>query len=118
MKASLRYLHSPDLSDLEHAAPPDPENFCILLQAMIGPEDGKGEESFDFLLCTPKWLMDDLGAKAHLWGRHYLLVPRYDFASILKAVTTLCSDVEAPDWKSTAAIISRYGKWEFEDLES
>jgi hypothetical protein len=116
MKAALRYLHSPDLADLENAAPPDPEKFCLLVQAMVGPAgDDEGEESFDFLLCTPTWLAGDLAAQKYIWGRHYLIVPRYDFATLQAAVQQICAQAEGSDWDAVAAVLSRYGKWEFED---
>ena len=116
MKAALRQLHSPDLPDLENGSPPDPEHFCILVQAIVGPDDEEDvRESFDFLLCTPSWLADDLGATPYVWGRHHLLMARYDPATLTEAVTSIVSEAEGPDWDAVAAVLSRYGKWEFED---
>jgi Immunity protein 8 len=118
VRAVLRELHSPDLPDLEHGAPPDPERFCILVQAFVGPADEEDvRESFDFLLCTPAWLVDELGGKPYVWGRHYLFVARYDFPAVMQAVTKICEDAEGPDWDAVAGILSRYGKWEFEDYQ-
>lgn len=115
MKVLLQSLHSPDLPDLKKNIPPDPKHFCILVQAMIGPEEGEGEESFDILLCTPSWLAENLDTNAYTWGRFYLFVPKYDFAIVWKAVENICSGIDVPDWDSAAAVLSQYGKWEFEN---
>lgn len=118
MRAVLRELHSPDLPDLEQGAPPDPERFCILVQAFVGPADEEDvRESFDFLLCTPSGLADELTAKPYVWGRHYLLVPRYDFPTVTEAVTKICDEAEGADWDAVAGLLGRYGKWEFEDYQ-
>ena len=58
MKAELKRIHSPD-ADLDVYYPEDPENFSLFLQLMIGPEGEDSEESFDILICTPKWILDN-----------------------------------------------------------
>jgi hypothetical protein len=45
VRATLKGLHSPDIEDLERWVP-NGEPFGFLLQAMIGPSDGSGAESF------------------------------------------------------------------------
>ncbi|MGO9932609.1 MAG: Imm8 family immunity protein [Steroidobacteraceae bacterium] len=50
----------PDAPDLEAFAPQDSRSWCILLQALFGPEHGEGEESFDVLVCTRQWLSEKL----------------------------------------------------------
>jgi hypothetical protein len=117
MKAELRVLHSPDLDDLQHGSPPDPSNFGILVQAMIGPEDEEGEESFDIVVCTPTWMANKVAAEGYAWGRHHLLIPRYDYPTIRDAVRALCHSVEGSDWRGVATALARYGAWEFEDYE-
>lgn len=118
MKVSLRYLHSPDLPNLADDTPADPDCFCILIQAMVGPTDGPGEESFDFLVCTPKWLQEELGKAPYVLGRFHLLIPQYDFQVIRIAIEKICSEIDAPDWSSAAAMLGRHGKWEFEDYKA
>ena len=55
----LKRLHSPDVFDLDTYSPEEESCFGFLLQAMFRPEDGEGEESFDMMVCTPKWLARD-----------------------------------------------------------
>ena len=111
----LRRLHSPDLLDMQSASPENPEDFCLLVQAMIGPVDDVGEESFDFMVCTPKWLAHSLMEKKFIFGRHYLLVARYDYGVILETIKSLCQSIDGSTWKEVGERLSRYGKWEFED---
>lgn len=115
VRAQLRYLHSPDLPDLEHGAPADPEDFCILVQAMVGPRGEEGEESFDFLVCTPRWLSAQAPPEGFLFGRHYLFLWRYDYKLLRRVIEDLCARAEGPDWGAVAARLARYGLWEFED---
>ena len=111
----LRRLHSPDLLDMQSLEPETPDNFCILVQAMIGPTGEQGEESFDFIVCTPKWLTESLSNHNYVLGRHHLIVARYDYNVIRDAVLFLCQTITGSTWKEVADHISRYGSWEFED---
>ena len=115
--AELRTLHSPDLSDLRKG-PNISDNFCILIQALIGPHGGSGEESFGFTVCTPKWLSENLGENEFLFARHYLLVSAYDYDLIFRVINSLCKSVSGLSWREVALKLSRYGSWEFEDYRS
>lgn len=44
--------------DVETYVPKDPANDAVWLRLMVGPLDGPGEESFDVLVRTPRWLHD------------------------------------------------------------
>ncbi len=117
MKAELKSLYSPDLDDLEHESPPDPENFRVLVQALIGDTNSDASESFNIAVCTPSWLEQRLARDGHVWGRHYLFVPRYDYGMIEDLIRTLCDSTEGSDWEQIATILSRFGAWEFEDYQ-
>ncbi len=117
VKAQLRELHSPDLADLDKNTPPDLTNFGLLMQALIGVEGEEGEESFDFIVCTPSWLAEEVARKGFILGRHYLFVASYDYAQIEKIIDDLCNQAEGEDWDAVAAFLSRYGAWEYEDYQ-
>lgn len=115
IKACLRRVHSPDVPDLNAYVPHDQDRFGILVQAMIGPEDGEGEESFDFLVCTPAWLADRIAMSGPVFGRHHLFLSHYHSDLLHELLRGLCERASGPDWESVAAFLGRYGKWEFED---
>jgi Immunity protein 8 len=114
MRAVLRRLHSPDADPLSEFAPHDPEAFSILVQALVGPSDGEGEESFDFLVCTPRWLAAQEFEKGFVWPRSHLLLQRWDYTVVERAIGDVIVHAEGPDWPSVAAQIGRYGGWELE----
>jgi hypothetical protein len=117
IRAQLRYLHSPDVYDLESFVPEDAKSFGFLLEAMIGPERECGEESFDIVVCSPKWLHARMreDQESYRFGRHYLFLLRYDYAVLRQAIQGLIDSAVGEDWGAVAARLGRYGKWEFED---
>lgn len=122
MRAHLRYLHSPDLLDLEGSEPPKPDDFCLLVQALVGPIEGNvelmGEESFDFLVCSPTWLAKHLSGGSPLFGRHHLFLERYDYSVLRTSIERLCEQAKGKEWADVAGFLARFGHWEFEDYES
>jgi len=45
----------------------------------------------------------------------YLVLSRWNYATLLRALTDLCLHTEGEDWEQIAMKLSRYGAWEFED---
>lgn len=117
MKLELLRLHSPDTLNLQYYEPEYPDCFCILVQAIVGLKGKPGEESFDFLVCTPNWLASKVSEAGYVFGRHYLFLLRYDYNLILQAIEKLCAQAEGQDWETIANYLGRYGKWEFEDYK-
>ena len=117
MLPALKYLHSPDILDLpDDYLPPDPACFGFLLQAMFGPADGPGEESFDMMVCTPSWFAQKLRtAGGILSGRHYLFVEKYDIPRITEFIIKCAERCSGKTWTEVAEKLGRLGKWEFED---
>lgn len=111
----LKRLHSPDVPNLETYCPENRENFGILVQAMFGPFGIDGEESFDFLVCTPEWLAQRLSANVIYSGRHHLICARYDYFRLTEYVKNYAEKIAGENWKEVASKLARLGKWEFED---
>jgi hypothetical protein len=117
MRAALRSIHSPDAPHFPAYTPENPYHFGILIQALIGPEGGVGEESFDFQVCTASWLADQVPPSGFVFGRHYVVLQRFDASLITEALKDLCEQTTGSDWSAVAKQLARYGKWEFEDYQ-
>jgi hypothetical protein len=116
MRAELKSLFSPDADPLEDFRPTGP--FGILVMAMIGPAGERGEESFDFMLCTPEWFSANTSDEFTI-GRHYLFVRGFDYTRLKEFVQARCRSCgEERNWALLAEKLSRLGKWEFEDYQS
>ncbi|HID70146.1 MAG TPA: hypothetical protein EYP35_06735 [Desulfobacterales bacterium] len=115
MDAKLKRLHSPDIHDLMNYKPEDPEKFCFLLQAMVGPEGEDGEESFDIEICTPKWLEDSYDEDDIIIGRHYIIVQKFNYKKLVHTINRFLQNCSGVSWNEVANKVARLGKWEFED---
>lgn len=117
MRAELRSLHAPDAASGDVGAfdPDDTEDFALLVQALIGPAGDRGEEMFDFTVCTASWLGGHDLPKGFEFPRGTLLVRRWDPELVTRAISDLCLRTEGADWLEVAQKLSRFGKWEFED---
>lgn len=110
----LKDLHSPDI-DLNSYRPAEEDCFGFLLQAFFGPSDGPGEDSFDILVCTPKWLDREMGVDDIISGRHRLIVKRYDIEAIRRFILKYTQHCTGATWHEAAEKLGRLGLWEFED---
>jgi len=117
-QAKLRHLVSPDADPLEDFRPN--REFGILVQAIVGPADGPGEESFDFLLCTPEWFADNklTQLSSVVSGRHILFVREFDFGALYRFIANYCDGCVGDTWKEVAEKVGRIGHWEFEDYRA
>ena len=118
VRAELKRLHSPDVHDLRTYKPENDHNFGLLLQLMVGPYGESGAESFDVLLCTPEWLKQHNKASDLVWGRHLLIVFKYDHDRLFHFLQEYCAQCSGNTWKEIAEKLGRVAKWEFEDYKS
>ena len=116
MQAVLKSLHSPDVADIKSYLPDEEENFGFLLQAMIGPLDREGEESFDIIVCTPKWLTENHGRSDILLGLHKLIVFRYDYLQLRQFIEKYLMRCSGDTWEEIARQVNLLGQWEFENF--
>jgi hypothetical protein len=115
VRAQLRGVYSPDIPDLEAYRPDDGECFQLAVTAFFGPANGQGEEMFDFIVCTATWLHDKPPPKGFQFMRSTILLSRWDYAILNRALADLCTHTEADDWPGVALRLSRYRQWEYED---
>jgi len=116
-RAELQHLHFPDLPEPETSSPPDPADFALLVQALIGLEGEAGADTFSFVVVTPKWLARRVTADRPLLGRAHLIVEHYDYEQIRNEIVQCCRRAAGPGWPSVAAILSRFARWEYETAE-
>ncbi len=117
MKPQLKDMHSIDVDNLEAFKPEIDDNFSLRLSLLIGPQNQPGEESFDVFICTPKWLLDNMGKEEIIIGRHYLIVSEFNFTKIKDRLLQFIHSCEGENWKDCAMKLSRLGYWEFEDYQ-
>lgn len=115
MRAAIKKVHSPDVMDLHKYQPRESDDFCFLMQVMVGPKDEEGEESFDFIVCTPTWLLNHHKIEDVILGKSYILVFQFNFERIMMTLEKLVGSFSGNTWTEIAEKISRFGKWEFED---
>jgi hypothetical protein len=115
MKAELKRLHTPDADDLRSFAPATHGHFALVVQAMVGPVGDDGEESFDFVVCTPAWLSEKVEAMGPLLGRHHLVMASYDYDELERFVREFCEQCDGTTWEEVATKVGQLGHWEFED---
>ena len=87
----------------------------MLIQILAGPDGSEGEESFDLLVVTPKWLARRVVETGPVCGRHLLIVESFDYATIERWIRRAVSACEGCDWSQAAERLGRVGLWEFED---
>lgn len=111
IKAELKWIHSPDIQNIDHLHPDDPENFSFLLQVMFGPKGRIGEESFDVVVCSVEWVRKN----TPLIGSHHIIVSEFDLELIKRTICEFAQQCSGATWSEVARKLSRLGKWEFEN---
>ena len=115
MKAELKRLHSPDIDDLKQFIPNDANSFSFLLQIMVGQINLDGEESFDVIVCTPVWLLNEYRKSDVLFLRHFIIVFEYNYENIFSCIKQKIESLEYSNWDEFGKKMGEIGKWEFEN---
>jgi Immunity protein 8 len=112
----IRAFHSPDVHDLEGHRPVD-DDFAILVQILIGPDDAEGEEAFEIQIVTLGWLEQRCADDGLTSGEGRLVVVRYDWPRIETYLRRRVSRCTGSDWQEVAQKLSRFSRWEFADYQ-
>jgi hypothetical protein len=115
MKIVLKNIDSFEC-DPESYSPSAADDIAINITLKIGKEDGEGGDNFDLFICSPEWLSKNSWMPT--WGRHMLLVRKYDLAQIITVINSRIEECTETDWLSSAHKLSRYFAWEFEDYSN
>jgi len=116
MFCELRSLHSPDVSRIDSFTPDNPADFGILIQAMIGPLNAPGEEAFNFIACSPKWLERQVDTR-YRWGHGLLILRAFDSEVLEGAVQAICKAATGSNWQEIADKLRRFTEWEFDNYQ-
>ncbi len=106
---------------LEYYWPEDEENFCIWLTVSIGIKNEEGSNNYNLMVCTPDWLKNNLNSNSVQWGRHILIINKFNSdlirREIEKKLFELLNQFHDEDDISFSEKIGRYAHWEFEDYK-
>ena len=84
---------------------------------MVGPVDGKGEESFGVTVCSPSWFAAEMGKEEIRSGHHTIFMREYNYEILRAFIERAIHRIEAPTWKELAEKLSWLGHWEFDDYK-
>ena len=105
----IKAIFSPDLSDVEKGAPENPSDFCVLLQIMIGEEGIEGADSFEIVVCTPRWIEERISKGGVFFLDRYIVVQQYDYIQVRSFIEKFMSKCRGKDWEEVAGKLSRIG---------
>jgi len=116
MRAILKEFYSLDIDmPLVEFYPEKHNNFGFWARMIIGEKEIGGEESFDILICTPKWLLNNHAKNEIIFGKHHLIVFEYNYHNIYKKLKYTVENTEGNDWNEIGLKLGAIANWEFED---
>jgi hypothetical protein len=74
-------------------------------------------EMFGFRVCTARWLAEHPPPKGFEFLRSTILLDRWDYATLARALGDLCLHTEGADWGALSTRLSRYGRLESEEYK-
>ena len=115
MNAELRAFWSDEVEDLDHFSPPQPDCFKLRLVASIGIHGQPGQDTYELLLCTPKFLENELTINQVLPAIHRLIVKEYNIDQVEGWLRTYCLSIAGDSVNEIQDRLRLLGHWEFED---
>lgn len=118
MKAELKNLYSLDIDEsLKCFRPTDEYFFGLNVRLMVGENGIEGEESFDLIVCSPDWIKAQYENSGWVWGRHMLILLKYDYELMISQIKKYINSISGESWEDIALQVSRIALWEFEDYQ-
>jgi Immunity protein 8 len=115
VRAEIHGFHSPDVDDLAAFRPQ--ASFSVLVQLLVGPVGGDGEESFELVVCSPDWLAGQIARVGRIAGAHHLIVNDWAWHEIADLCARRVAALEGPSWRTVAQSLNQFAAWEFDDYD-
>lgn len=104
---------------LEHYWPDDEDCFFEWVTIGIGVKGEEGANNYNLMVCTPKWIELEIDKGRAVWGRHKLIINKFDPDLIRFEIERKLDDLlemfSDDDDVNFSEKIARYAHWEFED---
>ncbi|MDQ2087664.1 Imm8 family immunity protein [Herbivorax sp. ANBcel31] len=91
------------------------DDFWIVVQVDIGPQNGKGSETFTFNVTSPKRLKLVLEGSHIEIGRGLLIMDDYNKKTVQETVRRLVEKCKGETWDEVVLALCRYAYWEYEN---
>ena len=104
-----------EIIDGEEESLADPERGGGWVRFVVGIDEGPGDESFDVLVCAPRWLKERISQDGPVLGRHILVTCQLELREAVAFLTRRFEEELADDWASLGERLSQLGSWEFEN---
>lgn len=89
------------------------ESFDVYLTATVSDRPGPGGDNFGITVISPEKLCE-MAEQGPRFLRHYLLMTRFDLATVTYQIEKLCHSCPGADWNAADTKLSQYMHWEFE----
>lgn len=110
-------LCSIDLPNGPDQLPRNPDDCWILVYADIGMQGSEAIETFLFYVCTLKRLERIVRYEGFEFGRHLIILERFNWKKIEQAITAICDATTGEDWEEIAAKLASYGERDADDCQ-
>lgn len=117
LQIELRSLTGQFDEDLSNLTPVS-GSFCHKLRAEIGVAGEKGADAFEFDVCSPAWLENELDRFPILSGGPRLIAKNFDPAVVEEYVRKRLLHATGPDWATVVTKLGQWSRWEFDSHES
>jgi hypothetical protein len=118
MKAIVKNIDLGSHIGFDEYCPEEEECFGLWLTVLVGPDNEEGGHLYQILVCTPDWITKKYHHTEAVWGRHMLIVFRYDSGHIRREIERYVEGCIGKDFGEIAQKVARIGAWEFEDYQS
>jgi hypothetical protein len=108
-KAVIKSIDIVDAPGLDPAkySPSDPDDFNCTFSISIGPAAKNDAAQFYLSVCSAKWVTNWCQQNGFSWGRHRLIVPQYNFQTIVEIINACIEKCSGESWPEVLAQLSR-----------